>query len=106
AAVPEGVNFSDRDYFRAQRERDAGTYVSDMRSPRLPGISTDFFDLSRRLESLDGSFNGVIAVAVRPGYFEDFYGLIGQASGSFFALVRGDGAYLARYPVPGDRLRR
>ncbi len=106
AAVPDGVNFSDRDYFRAQRERDAGTYVSDMRSPRLPGISTDFFDLSRRLESPDGSFNGVIAVAVRPGYFEDFYGLIGQASGSFFALVRGDGAYLARYPVPGDRLRR
>src|SRR5208282_139089 len=93
-------------YFQAQLDRDAGTYVSDMRSPRLPGISTDFFDLSRRLESPDGSFNGVIAVAVRPGYFEDFYELIGQASGSFFALVRGDGAYLARYPVPGDRLRR
>jgi two-component system, NtrC family, sensor kinase len=106
AAVPDGVNFSDRDYFRAQLDRDAGTYVSDMRSPRLPGISTDFFDLSRRLESPDGSFNGVIAVAVRPGYFEDFYALIGQTPGSFFGLVRGDGAYLARYPVPGDRLRR
>ncbi|HKM87061.1 MAG TPA: ATP-binding protein, partial [Xanthobacteraceae bacterium] len=106
AAVPDGVNFSDRDYFQAQLDRDAGTYVSDMRSPRLPGISTDFFDLSHRLGSPDGAFNGVIAVAVRPGYFEDFYALIGQASGGFFALVRGDGAYLARYPVPGDRLRR
>ncbi len=106
AAVPDGVNFGDRDYFQAQLERDAGTYVSDMRSPRLPGISTDFFDLSHRLESPDDSFNGVIAVAVRPSYFEDFYALIGQTPGNFFALVRADGAYLARYPVPGDRLRR
>ena len=106
AAVPDGVNFGDRDYFQAERQRDAGTFISDMRSPRLPGISSDFFDLSRRLESPDDAFNGVIAVAVRPSYFEDFYALIGQTPGNFFALVRADGAYLARYPVPGDRLRR
>ncbi len=106
AAVADRVDFSAGDYFQAQLARDAGTYVSDMRSPRLPGISTDFFDLSRRLESPDGGFNGVIAVAVRPSYFEDFYALIGQTPGSFFALVRADGAYLARYPLPGDRLRR
>ena len=66
----------------------------------------DFFDLSRRLESPDGSFNGVIAVAVRPSYFEDFYGLIGQTPGSFFALVRSDGAYLARYPYAPTAARR
>jgi two-component system NtrC family sensor kinase len=106
AAVPYGVNFSDRDYFQAQFDRDAGAYVSDMRSPRLPGISSDFFDLSRRLESPDGAFNGVIAVAVRPSYFEDFYALIGQTPGSFYALVRADGAYLARFPLLGDRARR
>ena len=73
--------------------------MSDTRSPRLPGIGADFFDLSHRLESPDGSFNGVISVAVRPSYFEDFYALIGQTPGSFFALVRSDGAYLARYPA-------
>ncbi|MGD0335051.1 MAG: ATP-binding protein [Xanthobacteraceae bacterium] len=106
AAVPDRVNFSEGDYFQAQLARDAGTYVSDMRSPRLPGISTDFFDLSRRLESPDGAFNGVIAVAVRPSYFEDFYALIGQTPGSFYALVRADGAYLARFPVLGDRAQR
>jgi two-component system NtrC family sensor kinase len=77
-----------------------------MRSPRLPGISSDFFDLSRRLESPDGAFNGVIAVAVRPSYFEDFYALIGQTPSSFYALVRADGAYLARFPILGDRARR
>ena len=36
-AVPDGVNFSDRDYFQAQLERDAGTYVSDMRSAAPAG---------------------------------------------------------------------
>jgi two-component system, NtrC family, sensor kinase len=106
AAVPNAVRFDDRDYFRAQLDHDAGTYVSDIRAPRLPGIGGDFFDLSRRLESPDGSFNGVIAVAVRPRYFEDFYELIGQTSGSFFALVRADGAYLARYPAAPNRARQ
>jgi two-component system, NtrC family, sensor kinase len=104
--APADVNFSDRDYFRAQLDRDEGTYVSDMRSPRLSGIGTEFIDLSRRLESPDGSFNGVISIAVRPRYFEDFYGLIGRTPGSFYALVRGDGAYLARYPALQDRSRR
>jgi two-component system, NtrC family, sensor kinase len=106
AAVPNDVNFGDRDYFQAQLEHDGGTYVSDTRSPRLPGIGSDFFDLSRRLESPDGEFNGVISIAVRPNYFVDFYALIGRTPGSFFALVRADGAYLTRYPVPEDRARR
>jgi two-component system NtrC family sensor kinase len=104
-SVPDNLRFNDRDYFQAQLEDD-GTYVSDMRAPWLPGITTDVFTLSHRLESPDGSFNGVIAVAVRPSYFEDFYALIKQMHGSFNALVRADGAYLARYPVPPDRARR
>ena len=106
ASVPADKNFTDRDYFRVQRDSDAGTYVSDVRAARLPGIGTDFFDLSHRLESPDGSFNGVIAVAVRPQYFEDFYQLIGRTPGSFYALVRSDGSYLARYPALADRSRR
>ncbi len=106
AAVPTEIRFDDRDYFNAQLDHDAGTYGGDIRSPRLPGIGADFFDLSRRLESPDGLFSGVIAVAVRPRYFEDFYALIGQTSGSFFALVRADGAYLARYPAAPNGIRR
>ncbi len=106
ASVKSNVNFSDRDYFQAQVARDVGTYVSDVRTPQLPGVGTDFFDLSRRLASSDGSFRGVIAVAVRPAYFEDFYSLIGQSQGNFYALVRADGAFLARYPARPDRTRR
>jgi two-component system NtrC family sensor kinase len=106
ATVPDNVRFDDRDYFRALIAGDAGTYVSDTRSPRLPGIDPDYFALSHRLESPDGTFNGVISIAVRPRYFDDFYQMIGQRPGSFFALLRADGSYLARYPVPRDRSRR
>ncbi len=106
ASVKADVNFADRDYFKAQATRDVGTYVSDVRTPQLPGIGTDFFDLSHRLASDRGGFHGVIAVAVRPAYFEDFYSLIGQTPGSLYALVRADGAILARYPVGQDRTRR
>jgi len=106
AEVRTDANFSDRDYFRSQVDHDAGTYVSDVRTPQLSGVGSDFFDLSRRLAPTDGSFRGVIAVAVRPSYFEDFYGLIGQTPGSFYALVRADGAFLARYPVRKNRSQR
>jgi two-component system NtrC family sensor kinase len=102
-SVKTDVNFTGRDYFKVQSAKDAGTYVSDLRTPNLSVVGTDFFDLSRRLESPDGSFNGVIAVAVRPKYFEDFYSLIGQTPGSFYALVRADGAILARYPYRRNR---
>jgi len=106
ASVKSDVNFSDRDYFKAQLEKDAGTYVSDLRTPNLSVVGSDFFDLSHRLASPDGSFNGVIAVAVRPKYFEDFYNLIGQTPGSFYALVRADGVILARYPYRKNRARQ
>jgi two-component system NtrC family sensor kinase len=104
--VKTNVNFAERDYFKAQADKDAGTYVSDVRTPNLAVVGRDFFDLSRRLDSPTKSFRGVIAVAVRPKYFEDFYTLIGQTRGSFFALVRNDGAILARYPFRNSRVQR
>lgn len=105
--APPNANFSDRDYFKAQVERDAGTYVSDvhvgtMGSPQRPGAGVEHFDLSHRLVSPDGTFIGIIAVSVRPQYFEDFYSLIEQSPGSFYALMRSDGTFLARYPERKD----
>jgi len=104
--VKTDVNFADRDYFKAQADKDAGTYVSDVRTPNLSSVGRDFFDLSRRIDSPSKTFKGVIAVAVRPKYFEDFYTLIGQTRGSFYALVRNDGAILARYPFRDNRVQR
>src|SRR5580698_5146530 len=105
-SVKTDVNFTDRDYFKAQADKDAGTYVSDVRTPNLASVGRDFFDLSRRLDSPGKTFKGVIAVAVRPKYFEDFYTLIGQTRGSFYSLVRDDGVILARYPVRNNRVQK
>jgi two-component system NtrC family sensor kinase len=105
-SVKTDVNFADRDYFRAQADKNVGTYVSDVRTPNLASVGRDFFDLSRRLDSPNKSFRGVIAVAVRPKYFEDFYTLVGQTRGSFYSLVRDDGAILARYPFRNNRVQR
>jgi len=93
-------NLSERDYFKAQVEKDAGTYISGLHKSGADAAS-EFFEVSRRLPSADGSFRGVIAVAVRPRYFDDFYAMIERSPGNSYALVRSDGLLLARYPADG-----
>src|SRR5271165_3529859 len=53
-SVKPDADFSSRDYFVAQIKSDAGTYVSDVRAPHLPGNGDDFFVLSHRLSAEDG----------------------------------------------------
>jgi two-component system NtrC family sensor kinase len=89
---------ADRSYFQAQMQGEAGTYVSEALTPRAPRAPRHVFDLSRRRPSADGAFTGVTAVAVRPDYFEEFYSRIGQAPGSYYSMIRQDGAVLARFP--------
>jgi len=101
SSTPVGAtsaDLADRDDFKAPADDGAGIYVGDMHGPGSPAGGTAAFDVSRRLASPDGSFRGVIAVAVRPRYFDDFYAMIQQSPGNFYALVRADGGLLARYP--------
>jgi two-component system NtrC family sensor kinase len=102
--VPKNLDFSDRDYFKAQAGGNVGTYVSGVHDPRMGGLGTYFFALSQRRKSDDGNFNGIISIAVLPNYFEDFYAKMGRTEGSYFGMARADGGFLARYPVPKDRL--
>ena len=94
-----GTDFSDRNYFKAQADGDVGTYVGDVHRSTVQAAGTELFDISRRLASAGGAFRGVIAVAVRPHYFGEFYAMIQQSPGNFYALVRADGVVLARYPA-------
>jgi two-component system NtrC family sensor kinase len=103
--VPTDFNARDRSFFSVHAAGEAGTYVSEVLAPRLTGLGAPFFVLSRRRLSPEGAFNGVVAVAVLPGYFEEFYTLIGRSPGSLYALVRSDGSFLARYPELADRQR-
>jgi len=84
------LDVSDRSYFIAQRDRDAGTYVSEPLISRTTGVPT--FVLSRRLSG--ASFRGTVAAAVRVDYFRKFYRGLELGGGSTVDLLRSDGVSL------------
>ena len=94
--VPRTFDNSDRDYFRAQVSSDAGFYVGAVVEPKVPGEV--IFSVSIRRTA--STFNGVIAIAIRPVDFQTYYEAIGSQVGSYFALLREDGTFLARHPAP------
>jgi two-component system NtrC family sensor kinase len=95
--VPEGAAVSDRDYFLAQVQRDAGTFVSELLTPRVR--KEPFFAVSRRRPLRDGAFNGVVMVSVVPRAFTEFYQQLTESTpGTGFTLARANGAILARFP--------
>ena len=94
-----GIDFSDRDYFKAHIAGDIGTYIGEVLTPRPPYQGAPFFGVSRRRPSDEGGFNGVIQMSVLPEYFENYYARIGRESGSLFAVGRADGTLLARFPA-------
>jgi two-component system NtrC family sensor kinase len=100
---PKDLDFSDRDYFKVPASGFAGTYISDLHQPRMGSIGPYFFALAQRRPSEDARFNGIVTIALLPNYFENFYARLGNGEGSYFALVRADGSFLARFPVPQDR---
>jgi two-component system NtrC family sensor kinase len=99
------IDFSDRDYFKAHVAQDIGIYIGDALTPRPPYQGAPFFGVSRRRQTEDGSFAGVIQTSVLPEYFENFYARIGRDPGSFFALGLTDGAVLARFPTVDRDIR-
>jgi two-component system NtrC family sensor kinase len=101
ASPPPGIDFSDRDYFKAHIAGHIGIFIGNALKPRLPYQGASFFSVSRRRQNEDGSFAGIIEASVLPEYFEKFYARIGRDPGSFFALGLTDGTVLARFPKSG-----
>lgn len=98
ASPPPELSFADRDYFYAHIDQTIGTFIGTALTPRPPYQGARFFGMSRRRDSDDGSFIGVIQASVFPEYFESFYARIGSDAGSFFAMGRTDGVLLAHFP--------
>ncbi|MGB8394723.1 MAG: ATP-binding protein [Pseudolabrys sp.] len=99
--IPTGPDVADRDYFQAQVERDAGTYVSAASRSRVR--QENFFGVSRRRSVRDGQFNGIIMISITPKVFAEFYRQLAGDTAASFTLSKSDGAILARYPMPaGD----
>lgn len=100
--VPASLNNADRDYFQAQRSSDAGTFIGEVVRSKVGNFR--FFVVSaRRHERDDGTFNGVVAISLLPAHFRDFYERLSHGVADSFALIRADGAFLARYPFSPDQ---
>ena len=90
---PDAVTW--RDYFSVHRDRDIGTFVGAVLTPRDPSYGASFFSMSRRRPSADGQFAGVIQASIFPEYFVQFYRQIGYEPGSLVMLALTDGLILA-----------
>ncbi|MFB0488705.1 two-component system NtrC family sensor kinase [Methylobacterium sp. OAE515] len=103
--VPASLNNADRDYFRAQSSSDAGTFIGEVVQSKVGNFR--FFVVSaRRPEHDDGTFNGAVAISLLPAHFWDFYERLSHGVADSFALMRADGAFLARFPQNPDRPSR
>lgn len=92
------IDLSDRDYFSVHRDNKvSGFYVSDVLAARA--ANTRFFAITRKRE-VNGRFAGVFLVSIAPEYFTEFYARLPPPGAA--ALLRADGAVLARYPDFAD----
>lgn len=91
--------FEREEFFTIHRANaDVGLYLS--RPIIFHGIPS--IVLSRRVQTADGSFDGVVAGAIRLSYFQDLFARLRLADDDVIALVRRDGVLITRRPLdPG-----
>jgi two-component system NtrC family sensor kinase len=94
---------SDRQYFQDRLRAPLSSFgLSDVLVGRQTRRSV--FNVTKRRETADGVFNGIVSVALSPAEFIDYYkSLAAKVSDlSTFALVKADGAVLARWPEEAE----
>jgi len=104
--VPPGLDLSDRNYFRVFKEgklKPNEVFISGVLRGRAQDVT--FFQLVKaRLPGPGGEFNGVDVVSVEPRYFQEFFTQVIEGGIDTAALIREDGAILARSPEWSNRL--
>jgi two-component system NtrC family sensor kinase len=92
------VDFSDRDYFLAQKDNDNGLYLGRSYIGKISHIP--IFNFSIRRTYPDGRFAGVVGSSGFVEYFHKFYSTVGDTDDDFaVALIRSGGDILVRYPT-------
>jgi len=91
---------SNRDDFRVLQDSRLQSFIWALRARSLDsGDFRPYFTVSRRRQGADGSFQGIIVVAVSGQYFASFYtSLLGASAQYTASVLRDDGTILARYP--------
>jgi signal transduction histidine kinase len=92
-----GNYLGDRPYYINHRDNPGrALQITGPSQSRVDGEWTII--VSRRLETPDGAFAGVIAVSLNPEYFEAVYKQAAHSDGMAIALLRNDGTIFARHP--------
>jgi two-component system, NtrC family, sensor kinase len=100
------VSIADRNYFQQMKAGNAQLVIGDIVLGRASGMPALSIAVRRTLP--DGSFGGMVVIALQPAVFEEFYRSISleEAGVSTFNLFKADGTLLTRWPVlPVDRAR-
>ncbi|HEX6841833.1 MAG TPA: ATP-binding protein [Stellaceae bacterium] len=90
------ILLSDRDYFQALATRDAALAISASYIGRWNGAVS--FHVARPLRAPDGTFGGIVAVAVHSDYFDKFFARVVGTSGTAVTLALENGRTLASFP--------
>ena len=94
--VPRKGNFADRKYFTIHRDNpNAGLYVSAPYKSRLRG-GTPSIALSRRLSHPNGTFAGIVVLAVDLEYFHKLFAGLSLGPHGSIALISRDGILIMR----------
>ena len=101
--VDRELDHSGREDFRTLQQPGMHTFIWALRARSLEtGEFQPYFTVSRRREAADGSFAGIVMIAVSGDYFASFYqALLGGSAEYIASVVRDDGTLLARYPETG-----
>jgi signal transduction histidine kinase len=90
-------DLSDREHFKVHIGQDSGNlFISKPVIGRVIGRRS--VNVSRRVNAPDGSFDGVISVALDPGAFAAYHKSVRLGPSVVLSLVGQDGAFRARYP--------
>jgi diguanylate cyclase (GGDEF)-like protein len=92
------VNLDGKEAF--ERQKEAGhSLLAVARTPSNHFSGEWMVYFSRRLETADGVFLGVVTAGVRPAFFLRLFEGLSRAPGAFARVIRNDGLVLANYPA-------
>jgi two-component system NtrC family sensor kinase len=95
--IPASFNAPERSHLKSELAQDRSVRVGQVVEIALTG--SILFPVSKQRRDSTGSFSGVTEISVLPQAFESFYASLRGNTSASYALLREDGAVLARYPV-------
>jgi two-component system NtrC family sensor kinase len=96
--VDPAYSIADRGYFKQLQAAHLPVAISEVMTGRQSGKRV--LNVSIPRHSDDGRFGGIVSVTLTPAFFNDYYKSLAHEEPTLatFALVRSDGAILARWP--------